>query len=84
MLPADADTVLVRGLEFLAINDEGRILVDYQFFPSWSDKLRFCPEGHRDVTALIEDAFSDGERAAHTSLTRSGLIEDPAFLFGRN
>lgn len=33
MLPTDADTVLVRGLEFLIINDEDRILVDYQFFP---------------------------------------------------
>ena len=32
MLPAEGDTVLVRGLEFLIINDEGRILVDYQFF----------------------------------------------------
>jgi hypothetical protein len=34
MLPANGDTVLVRGLEFLIINDEGRILVDYQFFPA--------------------------------------------------
>jgi len=34
MLPADADTVLVRGLEFLIINDEERILVDYQFVPA--------------------------------------------------
>ena len=34
MLPADGDKVLVRGLEFLTINDEGRILVDYQFFPA--------------------------------------------------
>jgi hypothetical protein len=34
MLPANADTILVRGLEFLIINDEGRILVDYQFFPA--------------------------------------------------
>lgn len=34
MLPTDADTVLVRGLEFLILNDEDRILVDYQFFPA--------------------------------------------------
>jgi len=34
MLPAGADTVLVRGLEFLIIDDGGRILVDYQFFPA--------------------------------------------------
>lgn len=34
MLPANADTVLVRGLEFLIIDNEGRILVDYQFFPA--------------------------------------------------
>jgi hypothetical protein len=34
MLPANADTVLVKGLEFLIINDEGRVLVDYQFFPA--------------------------------------------------
>ena len=34
MLPANGDTVLVRGLEFLIIDDDGRILVDYQFFPA--------------------------------------------------
>jgi hypothetical protein len=34
MLPANGDTVLARGLEFLIIDDEGRILVDYQFFPA--------------------------------------------------
>ncbi len=34
MLPANADKVLVRGLEFLILNEEGRILVDYQFFPA--------------------------------------------------
>lgn len=34
MLPADADTVLVKGMEFLIINDEGYILFDYQFFPA--------------------------------------------------
>ena len=34
MLPADRDTVLVRGLEFLIIGDDGHILVDYQFFPA--------------------------------------------------
>jgi hypothetical protein len=34
MLPANSDKVLVRGLEFLIINEEGRILVDYQFFPA--------------------------------------------------
>jgi hypothetical protein len=34
MLPANADTVLVRGLEFLIVNDEGQILIDYQFFPA--------------------------------------------------
>jgi hypothetical protein len=34
MLPANGDTVLVRGLEFLIIDDEGRILIDYQFFPA--------------------------------------------------
>jgi hypothetical protein len=34
MLPADSDKVLVRGLEFLIIDDEGRILADYQFFPA--------------------------------------------------
>jgi hypothetical protein len=31
MLPADGETVLARGLEFLIVNDEGRILIDYQF-----------------------------------------------------
>ena len=34
MLPANGDTVLVRGLEFLIVDDEGRILIDYQFFPA--------------------------------------------------
>ena len=34
MLPAGADTVLARGLEFLLVNDEDLILVDYQFFPA--------------------------------------------------
>lgn len=33
MLPAESETVLVRGLEFLIIRDDGKILVDYQFFP---------------------------------------------------
>jgi hypothetical protein len=34
MLPADAETVLVRGLEFLIIDNESQILADYQFFPA--------------------------------------------------
>ena len=34
MLPADADTVLARGQEFLIVDDEDRILVDYQFIPA--------------------------------------------------
>jgi hypothetical protein len=34
MLPADSETVSVRGLEFLVIADDGRILADYQFFPA--------------------------------------------------
>jgi hypothetical protein len=34
MLPADSETVSVRGLEFLVITDDGRILADYQFFPA--------------------------------------------------
>jgi hypothetical protein len=34
MLPAGADTVLARGLEFLIVNDEDLILVDYQFVPA--------------------------------------------------
>ena len=33
MLPADGATVLARGLEFLIVDDAGRILVDYQLFP---------------------------------------------------
>jgi hypothetical protein len=31
MLPADSDRVLATGLEFLIVNDAGRIEVDYQF-----------------------------------------------------
>jgi hypothetical protein len=34
MHPSDADTALVRGMEFLIINNEDRILADYQFFPA--------------------------------------------------
>jgi hypothetical protein len=34
MLPAGADTVLARGLEFLVVDDADRVLVDYQFFPA--------------------------------------------------
>jgi hypothetical protein len=34
MLPANADNVLVRGLQFLILDEEGRILIDYQFFPA--------------------------------------------------
>jgi hypothetical protein len=34
MLPADSETVLGRGLEFLIVNDEGRIRVDYMFYPA--------------------------------------------------
>ena len=31
MLPADSDEVIATGLEFLILDCEGRILVDYQF-----------------------------------------------------
>lgn len=34
MLPANADKVLVRGLQFLIVDEQGRILIDYQFFPA--------------------------------------------------
>jgi hypothetical protein len=34
MLPADSETVLATGLEFLVIDDDGRVLADYQFFPA--------------------------------------------------
>jgi hypothetical protein len=34
MLPADGETVLARGLEFLIVRDDGQIVVDYQFFPA--------------------------------------------------
>jgi hypothetical protein len=34
MLPADSETVLGRGREFLIVNDEGQIRVDYMFFPA--------------------------------------------------
>ncbi|UDL91420.1 hypothetical protein LGH82_09300 [Mesorhizobium sp. PAMC28654] len=34
MLPAGSDAVLATGLEFLAVDDGGRILVDYQFVPA--------------------------------------------------
>jgi hypothetical protein len=31
MLPAESERVVAAGFEFLILNDEGRILVDYQF-----------------------------------------------------
>lgn len=34
MLPANADTVLGKGLEFLVITDAGKIIQDYQFYPA--------------------------------------------------
>ena len=34
MLPAGAATVLATGQEFLIVDDEDRILVDYQFIPA--------------------------------------------------
>ena len=34
MLPADSETVLESGLEFLVVDDEGRILIDHQFVPA--------------------------------------------------
>jgi hypothetical protein len=34
MLPADGDSVLARGLEFLIVDDGGKIVADYQFFPA--------------------------------------------------
>jgi hypothetical protein len=34
MLPADGETVLGRGLEFLIVNEKGRILIDYMFYPA--------------------------------------------------
>lgn len=34
MLPADSETVLASGLEFLIVDDEGRILLDHPFVPA--------------------------------------------------
>jgi hypothetical protein len=34
MLLADSETVLASGLEFLIVDDEGRILVDHPFAPA--------------------------------------------------
>jgi hypothetical protein len=34
MLLADSETVLASGLEFLIVDDEGRILVDHPFVPA--------------------------------------------------
>ncbi|MGH7125220.1 MAG: hypothetical protein ACREFI_12665 [Stellaceae bacterium] len=31
MLPADRETVVASGLEFVIVNEQGRIVVDYQF-----------------------------------------------------
>jgi hypothetical protein len=34
MLPADSETVMASGLEFLIVDDEGRILLDHPFVPA--------------------------------------------------
>jgi hypothetical protein len=34
MLPPDSEIVLKSGLEFLVVDDEGRILIDHQFVPA--------------------------------------------------
>jgi hypothetical protein len=34
MLRADSEAVAGRGLEFLIVNDEGRIVADYMFYPA--------------------------------------------------
>jgi hypothetical protein len=34
MLPADSDTVLGKGLEFMIVTETGRIIQDYQFYPA--------------------------------------------------
>jgi hypothetical protein len=34
MLPAGSETVLASGLEFLVVDNEGRILVDHPFAPA--------------------------------------------------
>ncbi|QHP71933.1 hypothetical protein EI171_34360 [Bradyrhizobium sp. LCT2] len=34
MLPANADTVLGKGLEFVVVSDAGKIVQDYQFYPA--------------------------------------------------
>jgi hypothetical protein len=34
MLPADSETVLASGLEFLIVDAEGRILLDHPFVPA--------------------------------------------------
>ena len=31
MLPADSETALASGLEFLVVDDDGRILLDHPF-----------------------------------------------------
>jgi len=33
MLRADGEKVEGRGLEFLIVGDDGRVLVDYMFYP---------------------------------------------------
>jgi hypothetical protein len=34
MLPKQSETALGRGLEFVLVNDKGRILADYMFYPA--------------------------------------------------
>jgi hypothetical protein len=34
MLPKQSDTVLGRGLEFMIVDDKGRIRADYMFYPA--------------------------------------------------
>jgi hypothetical protein len=34
MLPADGNSVLGKGLEFVVVSDAGKIIRDYQFYPA--------------------------------------------------
>jgi hypothetical protein len=34
MLPADAETVVGKGLEFVVVSETGKVIQDYQFYPA--------------------------------------------------
>jgi hypothetical protein len=68
MLAPDSETVLASGLEFLIVDDEGRILVDHQL--SQYSAVATIPNGHS--VKEIRNALHRRKRRDPTLLARMG------------